>query len=184
MIKKELNRKPLLIRKSKISDSDTVTVQYWDISLEHSQGRRRDLKELQKLKRIGKIIQIIGPVVDISFTSVEDLPNIYDALTTTDQQKTFKTFEVQQILGDNVVRAISINATDGLVRGREVLNTQNPLEVPVGRVTLGRIFNALGDAVDGSADVPLTCERLPIHRLAPPFVNWIQDFLFSKLALK
>jgi hypothetical protein len=87
MIKKELNRKPLLICKSKISDSDTVTVQYWDISLEHSQGRRRDLKELQKLKRIGKIIQIIGPVVDISFTSVEDLPNIYDALTTTDQQK-------------------------------------------------------------------------------------------------
>jgi F-type H+-transporting ATPase subunit beta len=171
MIKKELNRKPLLICKSKISDSDTVTVQYWDISLEHSQGRRRDLKELQKLKRIGKIIQIIGPVVDISFTSVEDLPNIYDALTTTDQQKTFKTFEVQQILGDNVVRAISINATDGLVRGREVLNTQNPLEVPVGRVTLGRIFNALGDAVDGSADVPPTCERLPIHRLAPPFVE-------------
>jgi len=135
-----------------------------------------------KSKSAGKIIQIIGPVVDVSFTCVEDLPNIFDRLTALpDPHKSAEnqcwTFEVQQILGDNVVRAIAINATDGLVRGIEVTNTGEPLQVPVGRITLGRIFNALGDTVDGGGPIddyakkPREYPVLPIHRTAPSFVE-------------
>jgi F-type H+-transporting ATPase subunit beta len=135
---------------------------------------------------IGKITQIIGPVVDVSFASIEELPNIYDALrfiphthssadNTNSESGTsrVKTFEVQQVLGDNLVRAISINATDGLVRGIDVINTRSPMKVPVGNITLGRIFNALGEPVDGAGPISSThtYPTLSIHRTAPPFVQ-------------
>jgi F-type H+-transporting ATPase subunit beta len=124
-------------------------------------------------KNRGQITQIIGPVMDIVFP-VGELPSIYNALTVTGTNEAGQsiqvTCEVQQLLGDNRVRAISMTATDGLMRGMDVIDTGSALSVPVGRTTLGRIFNVLGEPVDelGSVD---TTKTLPIHRLAPRFVD-------------
>ena len=125
----------------------------------------------QKEKNVGNIAQIIGPVVDVSFVS-RQLPDIHDALLVRSPgENVTKTLEVQQLLGDNLVRAISINATDGLMRGMKVTNTQKPIQVPVGRCTLGRIFNALGETVDARPAMIQGEITLPIHRAAPPFVQ-------------
>jgi F-type H+-transporting ATPase subunit beta len=133
-----------------------------------------------KLQANGRITQIIGPVVDITFPTGK-LPNIYNALVI--QRKNARgdnvkvTCEVQQLLGDITVRAISINATDGLIRGMEVGDTGKSLSVPVGQITLGRIFNVLGEPVDNLGSVNAS-ENLPIHRQAPAFVE-----LDTKLAI-
>nr|YP_009538740.1 ATPase beta subunit [Lepocinclis ovum]AYQ93726.1 ATPase beta subunit [Lepocinclis ovum] len=122
---------------------------------------------------IGSIIQIIGPVMDISFPPGK-MPSIYNSLViegkTGSGEKIKVVCEVQQLLGDNVVRAIAMSATDGLQRGMKVVDTGSALNVPVGATTLGRIFNVLGEPVDqmGSVDYSKT---LPIHRLAPPFID-------------
>jgi F-type H+-transporting ATPase subunit beta len=133
-----------------------------------------------KLQTNGGIIQIIGPVIDVAFPEGK-LPSIYNALVIRGQnargQDVEVTCEVQQLLGDNAVRAVAINATDGLIRGIEVLDTGSPLSVPVGRPTLGRIFNVLGEPVDNLGSVD-TIEDLPIHRPAPDFVE-----LDNKLAI-
>jgi F-type H+-transporting ATPase subunit beta len=126
-----------------------------------------------KLKTNGRIIQIIGPVIDANFPEGR-LPSIYNALVVRGKnasgQEIFVTCEVQQLLGDKAVRAVAINATDGLIRGIEVINTGRPLTVPVGNVTLGRIFNVLGEPVDNIGSVDAT-DKLPIHRPAPAFVQ-------------
>ena len=126
-----------------------------------------------KTKNIGRITQIIGPVLDVSFPAGK-MPNIYNALLVEGKnqagQEISVTCEVQQLLGDHRVRAISMNATDGLMRGMDVVDTGNPLTVPVGEPTLGRIFNVLGDPVDNLGDVD-TKDGLPIHRAAPAFVD-------------
>jgi len=116
--------------------------------------------------KTGVISQIIGPVVDVEFPSGA-LPKIYDALVVTADDKSI-TCEVQQLLGNNKVRAVSMTSTDGLKRGANVLDTGAPITVPVGTATLGRIFNVLGEPVDemGSCDPEA---GLPIHRLAPAF---------------
>jgi len=138
------------------------------------------MSNLTKLSGNGHIIQIIGPVIDATFPSGK-LPNIYNALVIRGQnergQDVEVTCEVQQLLGDKAVRAVSINATDGLIRGIEVMDTGKPLSVPVGRPTLGRIFNVLGEPVDNLGLVD-TSEDLPIHRQAPAFVE-----LDTKLAI-
>lgn len=126
-----------------------------------------------KVQNIGHISQIIGPVMDIAFEP-GSMPNIYNALIVKGENeagdKVTVTCEVQQLLGDGLVRAVSMNATDGLMRGMEVLDTGAPLSVPVGTCTLGRIFNVLGQPVDELGDV--TAEStLPIHRAAPAFVE-------------
>eukprot|EP01023_Acetabularia_acetabulum_P035528 TRINITY_DN3354_c0_g3_i12.p1 TRINITY_DN3354_c0_g3~~TRINITY_DN3354_c0_g3_i12.p1 ORF type:complete len:544 (-),score=75.58 TRINITY_DN3354_c0_g3_i12:1542-3173(-) len=122
---------------------------------------------------IGRITQIIGPVLDVEFPPGQ-MPNIYNALVVrgTNQagQNVAVTCEVQQLLGDHCVRAVSMSATDGLMRGMEVLDTGNPLTVPVGQVTLGRIFNVLGETVDNLGTVEIK-DGLPIHRTAPAFVD-------------
>nr|NP_041941.1 ATP synthase CF1 beta subunit [Euglena gracilis]P31476.1 RecName: Full=ATP synthase subunit beta, chloroplastic; AltName: Full=ATP synthase F1 sector subunit beta; AltName: Full=F-ATPase subunit beta [Euglena gracilis]AKL82397.1 ATPase beta subunit [Euglena gracilis var. bacillaris]CAA50128.1 ATP Synthase, beta subunit [Euglena gracilis] len=121
----------------------------------------------------GIILQIIGPVMDISFPSGK-MPNIYNSLLiegkTESGDRLKVVCEVQQLLGDNVVRAIAMSATDGLQRGIKVIDTGAPLSVPVGVTTLGRIFNVLGESVDkmGLIDYSIT---LPIHRAAPSFVE-------------
>nr|AYD72526.1 ATP synthase CF1 beta subunit [Halicoryne sp. HV04044] len=124
-------------------------------------------------KNIGRITQIIGPVLDVEFPPGQ-MPNIYNALVVrgTNQagQNVAVTCEVQQLLGDHCVRAVSMSATDGLMRGMEVLDTGNPLTVPVGQVTLGRIFNVLGEPVDNLGNVEAK-DGLPIHRTAPAFVD-------------
>nr|YP_010700145.1 ATP synthase CF0 subunit beta [Euglena agilis]WCH63291.1 ATP synthase CF0 subunit beta [Euglena agilis] len=121
----------------------------------------------------GTILQIIGPVMDISFPSGK-MPNIYNSLIiegrTESGEKLKVVCEVQQLLGDNIVRAISMSATDGLQRGVKVIDTGSPLSVPVGSTTLGRIFNVLGEPVDQMGLVDYS-KTLPIHRSAPSFVE-------------
>ena len=116
--------------------------------------------------KTGSISQIIGPVVDVEFPSGE-LPKIYNALVITADDKSI-VCEVQQLLGNNKVRAVSMTSTDGLKRGASVLDTGAPITVPVGTATLGRIFNVLGEPVDEMG--PCDPEAgLPIHRAAPLF---------------
>ena len=121
----------------------------------------------------GTITQIIGPVMDIAFTQ-GNLPNIYNAVVIEGVNEAGETLritaEVQQLLGDQKVRAIALNQTDGLQRGMRAIDTGAPLSVPVGQATLGRIFNVLGEPVDNMGPVPAQ-KTLPIHRLAPAFVN-------------
>jgi F-type H+-transporting ATPase subunit beta len=118
--------------------------------------------------KTGLISQIIGPVLDIEFPNGQ-LPNIYSALIIGGDKASI-TCEVQQLLGNNKVRAVSMTSTDGLKRGASVLNTGAPITVPVGVKTLGRIFNVLGEPVDelGSCDAP---SGLPIHRPSPAFTD-------------
>ncbi|MEA5626156.1 F0F1 ATP synthase subunit beta [Nostoc sp. UHCC 0251] len=122
---------------------------------------------------IGYITQIIGPVVDVKFPGGK-LPQIYNALkivgTNEAGQEINITVEVQQLLGDNQVRTVAMSSTEGLVRGFEVTDTGAPITVPVGKATLGRIFNVLGEPVDNRG--PVNAEAsLPIHRSAPKFTD-------------
>ena len=124
-------------------------------------------------KNIGYITQIIGPVVDIKFPDGK-MPEIYNAVKVTGTNQAGLevnvTCEVQQLLGDNRVRAVSMSSTDGLVRGMEVADTGAPISVPVGTATLGRIFNVLGEAVDEKGPVEAT-DFSPIHRAAPKLTD-------------
>ncbi len=117
----------------------------------------------------GKVIQVIGPVIDVEFESGH-LPEIYNALkiegTNAQGEQVSVTVEVQLLLGDNRVRTISMNATEGLSRGMKVIDTGKPINVPVGAATLGRIFNVLGEPVDELGPVN-TSESLSIHRQPP-----------------
>ena len=114
----------------------------------------------------GKIVQIIGAVVDVQFPR-GGMPKVYDAIKLDDPQLTF---EVQQQLGDGVVRTIALGSTDGLKRGMTVRNTGKPIMVPVGKPTLGRIMNVLGEPVDEAGPVESE-NHLPIHRKAPAYAD-------------
>ena len=124
-------------------------------------------------KTIGKITQVIGPVIDAEFPRGK-MPRIYNALKVqgknTSGQDVSVTCEVQQLLGDNQVRAVAMSGTDGIVRGMEVADTGAPISVPVGKATLGRIFNVLGEPVDNKGPAN-TEETFPIHRPAPKLVD-------------
>ncbi len=115
---------------------------------------------------LGHIVQITGPVVDVEFEE-EETPDIYTALEIDDGDRTV-VLEVEQSLGNNWVRTVSMNPTEGLSRGMPVRNTGGPISVPVGPATLGRVFDVTGRAVDDRGPVDAT-ERLPIHRPAPSF---------------
>jgi F-type H+/Na+-transporting ATPase subunit beta len=119
----------------------------------------------------GRVVQVIGPVVDVEFPS-EQIPGIYNALhvdvTLGDETKTL-TLEVEQDIGDNVVRAISMQPTDGLVRDAPVTDTGGPISVPVGEVTKGHVFNVLGETLDVPTSELKVDERWGIHRNPPPF---------------
>ena len=117
----------------------------------------------------GYICQIIGPVLDIEFPS-GNLPPIYSAIKIETADGLGNIVEVQQLLGDNKVRAVSMRSTDGLKRGVEAIDLGTPISVPVGTPTLGRIFNVIGEPVDEQGDVSLD-ETLPIHREAPAFTE-------------
>nr|YP_011005361.1 ATP synthase CF1, subunit beta [Chorda asiatica]QWK43105.1 CF1 subunit beta [Chorda asiatica]WAM62224.1 ATP synthase CF1, subunit beta [Chorda asiatica] len=122
----------------------------------------------EKNVNTGYITQVIGPVIDAVFSS-GILPKIYNALEVSGKEGPI-ICEVQQLLGDNRVRAIAMSATDGLQRGVKVIDTQSPILVPVGKKTLGRIFNVLGQTVDNLPD-SVGDETLPIHRSAPDFTD-------------
>lgn len=122
----------------------------------------------------GSILQVMGPVVDVKFENGQ-LPKIYNALKI--QQKAQSdadvdidlTLEVALHLGDDAVRTIAMASTDGLVRGMEVIDTGGPISVPVGDVTLGRVFNILGESIDLDGELPKDIRKDPIHRQAPKF---------------
>src|SRR5918995_6651290 len=120
----------------------------------------------------GRVARVIGPVVDVEF-SVDAMPEMYNALkvdvSLMGEDKVL-TLEVAQHLGDSLVRAISMQPTDGLVRGAEVRDTGSPISVPVGDVTKGHVFNVLGDCLNlKEGEVLDVQERWPIHRKAPAF---------------
>jgi F-type H+-transporting ATPase subunit beta len=117
---------------------------------------------------LGTVVQIIGPVLDIEFSNGQ-LPKVYNALTIAGKSSTI-TCEVQQLLGDNKVRAVAMSSTEGLKRGAQVTDTGAPIAVPVGTPTLGRIFNVLGETVDELGPVSKD-QTLPIHRSAPSFTQ-------------
>ena len=119
------------------------------------------------MANVGKIVSIVGVVLDVKFENEQSLPNLLNALVIKlgDQEIVA---EVAQHIGDDTVRCIAMSATDGLVRGMEVIDTGKPIAVPVGNKTLGRIFNVLGEPVDGF-EAPKDAPRDPIHRPAPEF---------------
>ena len=122
------------------------------------------------MKTTGSIKRIIGPVVDVAFETAEkDIPAIYTALEVVNGDKKV-VLEVEQHIGGGVVRTVAMDSTDGLARGMEVIDTGSPISVPVGKETLGRIFNVLGDAID---DMPLADgnKTMSIHRSAPSFAS-------------
>ncbi len=116
----------------------------------------------------GKVIQIIGAVLDVKFETGK-LPALYNAIEITKDGNTLVA-EVSQHLGDDVVRCIAMSSTDGLVRGIDAIDTGAAISVPVGNVTLGRMFNVLGDAIDGK-EAPVVNEKWSIHREAPDFTE-------------
>jgi len=122
----------------------------------------------------GKIVQIIGPVLDVEFPAGH-LPELYNALEVKARSDTGAQIrvvaEVQQHIGRNQVRAVGMSTTDGVVRGMEAVDLGGPITVPVGAAALGRILNVLGEPVDNGAPIPGTCERWPIHRKRPDFVD-------------
>jgi len=122
----------------------------------------------------GKIVQIVGPVLDIEFPQGQ-LPRINDALTVdyeANGKKERLVAEVSQHLGDNTVRAITLGATTGMSKGLEVKNTGGPLTVPVGEACLGRLINVLGEPQDHKGPIK-TSERMPIHRDPPPLTEQV-----------
>ena len=117
----------------------------------------------------GKVSQIIGPVVDVTFPGKENvLPRIYDSLEISKADGTQLVLEVQSHIGENTVRTVSMDSTDGLSRGTEVNATGNPIQMPKGEEVYGRLFNVIGDAIDGLGNLPKE-GGLPIHRQAPAF---------------
>ncbi len=117
----------------------------------------------------GKVVQVIGPSVDIRFPA-DRLPQILNAIVITDEgKKIHLTLEVAQHVGNNIVRCIALDATDGLVRGMKALDTGKPITVPVGKQTLGRIFNLLGEPLDERGPLAESKKRAPIHRAPPSF---------------
>ncbi|MGX8699679.1 MAG: F0F1 ATP synthase subunit beta, partial [bacterium] len=117
-------------------------------------------------KNIGKVIEIMGPVLDIQFPD-GSLPKLLNAVTVDNGQRVL-TCEVMQHIGDSVVRTIAMGSTDGFKRGLDAVDTGGPITVPVGEECLGRVFNLLGDPVD-NMPAPKTKERWPIHRPAPAY---------------
>ena len=122
-------------------------------------------------KVTGKVAQIIGPVVDVVFdTTNGELPKIYDSLEITKKDGTKLVLEVQSHIGENTVRTISMDSSDGLSRGTEVVGTGNPIKMPIGPDVYGRLFNVIGDAIDGLGELPKDGDNgMSIHRAAPRF---------------
>ena len=120
------------------------------------------------MENTGKVIQVIGPVVDIRFPE-GDLPKLHNAIVIKSEKPL--TVEVAQHMGDDVVRCIAMGSTDGLVRNADALDTGDAIKVPVGDEILGRMFNVLGETIDGLGDLDPNIKKMPIHRAAPTFAE-------------
>lgn len=119
------------------------------------------------MANVGKVAQVIGPVLDVKFDSEENLPNLLNAIVIKQGDREIVA-EVAQHVGDDTVRCIAMSSTDGIVRGVDAIDTGKPISVPVGNETLGRIFNVLGEPVDAK-EAPQNAHRMPIHRPAPAY---------------
>ena len=118
----------------------------------------------------GRIVRITGPVLDVKFDD-HHMPQVYSAMHTTDPDTDAKVWmEVEMQLGDDTVRCIALNATEGLYCGMDVIDTRAPITVPVGDSVMGRVINVLGDPIDGKGPIP-EGERMPIHRRPPSFAE-------------
>ena len=117
----------------------------------------------------GIIVQIVGPVIDAEFPP-NSIPNIHDACIIEREDKTTLYVETQHHLGENVVRCVAMDSTDGLARGMKVKNTKEPITVPVGPETLGRMINVIGEPIDGGGALKSKM-KYPIHRPAPTFTD-------------
>ena len=120
------------------------------------------------MSKTGKVAQVIGPVVDVSFEEISAIPKIYDALKVTRPDGQVVVLECQQHLGEDRVRTVAMDSTEGLVRGMEVVATGSPIQMPVGDDIKGRLFNVVGDAIDGMSQ-PKATGSLPIHRTPPKY---------------
>src|SRR6266498_1014431 len=126
-------------------------------------------KSSEQKRNVGKVVQVIGPVLDVEFEP-EQLPELYNAVTVTIDSRQLVA-EVEQHIGRNQVRVVAMSSTDGVVRGMDVVDTGQPITVPVGKPALGRILNVIGEPVDEGAPIPKDAERWPIHRGTPAFVD-------------
>ena len=128
------------------------------------------------------MLRVIGPVVDVEFFA-EELPALYNAIRIDRPDGTKLIVEVSQYLGENVVRCVAMSTTDGLVRGMDAVDTGEPITMPVGRETLGRVFNLLGETIDKLGDCPAK-KRYPIHRPPPPFEEQVPSNQVFETGLK
>ncbi len=132
--------------------------------------------------KVGKVLRVIGPVVDVEFFA-EELPALYNAIRIDRLDGTKLIVEVSQYLGENVVRCVAMSTTDGLVRGMDAVDTGESITMPVGRETLGRVFNLLGETIDKLGDCPAK-KRYPIHRPPPPFEEQVPSNQIFETGLK
>ncbi len=132
--------------------------------------------------KVGKVLRVIGPVVDVEFFA-EELPALYNAIRINRLDGTKLIVEVSQYLGENVVRCVAMSTTDGLVRGMDAVDTGESITMPVGRETLGRVFNLLGETIDKLGDCPAK-KRYPIHRPPPPFEEQVPSNQVFETGLK
>src|SRR5436189_5102042 len=123
----------------------------------------------QEKHSVGKIVQVIGPVIDVEFEP-EQLPELYNAVTVKLDSGQLVA-EVEQHIGRNQVRAVAMSSTDGIVRGMDVVDTGHPITVPVGKPALGRILNVIGEPVDEGPPIPKDAERWPSHGGTPAVVG-------------
>jgi len=135
-------------------------------------------------EKIGKVVQVIGNTVDCEFAA-DCLPDILNAIKIpVPHQNRTLVVEVASHIGDNLVRCVGLASTDGLVRGMTAADTGGPITVPVGELTLGRLFNLMGEPLDPGAPIPADCPRLPIHRLAPPFEDQVTQVEMFETGIK
>lgn len=133
---------------------------------------------------VGRVTQVMGPVVDVKFEDGQ-LPKVYNALRIENAASgAGLTLEVALQLGDNTVRTVAMSSTDGLTRGAEVVDTGAPISVPVGEVTLGRVFNVLGEKIDLGEEIAVEARRDPIHRQAPAFENLTTEVEILETGIK
>jgi F-type H+-transporting ATPase subunit beta len=132
--------------------------------------------------KVGKVLRVIGPVVDVEFFA-EELPALYNAIRIDRPDGTKLIIEVSQYLGENVLRCIAMSTTDGLVRGMDAVDTGESITMPVGKETLGRVFNLLGETIDKLGDCPAK-KRYPIHRPPPPFEEQVPSNQVFETGLK
>lgn len=133
---------------------------------------------------VGRVTQVMGPVVDVKFEDGQ-LPKVYNALRIENAASgAGLTLEVALQLGDNTVRTVAMDSTDGLTRGTEVVDTGAPISVPVGEVTLGRVFNVLGEKIDLGEEISAEARRDPIHRQAPSFENLTTEVEILETGIK